>query len=381
MPPLGLMYLSSSLKSQGIGVKFYDEAGRQKQRRVPSAKYYGITATTPQFPAAVELLRHLKNRHPAAKVCLGGPHATLRPNDGMRAGFDCVVIGEGERAILNFMEGCSGISEFPVRDLNNLPFPDRSMAADYEYLIDGKLAATMMTSRGNCPFSCVFCTKSWKTPLRFRSEQSVKSELKHLRNLGYEAVMLYDDEFFLNISRDYKIMQALHRHGFVWRCFTRSTLVTPRLATDAYNYGCREILLGVESGSNQILTTVNKQVTYEDNIREIKSLHHAGIRVKASLIIGLPGESLITLSDTWHFCEIVELYVSDWDFDLLVPYPGSPIYEDPDGYEIKFNKADVYAPYKGGEWKAIVSTPTLSKQQITKWRKKFHLRFKGKEYL
>lgn len=373
--------MSSYLKSHGVDVKFYDEAGRTKQRRVPSAKYYGITATTPQFPAAVELLRHLKNRHPASRVCIGGPHVTLRPDDGLKAGFDCVVIGEGEHAILNFMQGCSGISEHPVRDLNNLPFPDRSMASDYEYRIDGKLAATVMTSRGNCPYQCVFCTKSWKTPLRFRSEESVKNELKHLRTLGYEALMIYDDEFFLNIPRDYKIMRSLDRYHFVWRCFSRSTLISSRLACDAYGFGCREVLLGIESGSEQILKTVRKNTTFDENISGITVLHHAGIRVKASLIIGLPGESLITLSDTWHFCEIVEQYVSDWDFSLLVPYPGSPIYENPNGYDIKFDKGDIYVSYKGGEWKAMVSTSTLSKQQITRWRKKFHLRFKGRAYL
>jgi len=382
MPPLGLLYLSAMLKREGVKVHFFDAAGRKKRWWLRSSKFYGITATTPQFPEALKLLQHLKRANPRRMVCIGGPHATLCPEECLDAGFDAVIVGEGDYAIFDFLDGVTGIIEGYVRKIkiNMLPCPDRSLVADYEYSIDGRRATTMMTSRGNCPFRCAFCAKTWTTRLRYRDLDSIRAELSEIRLLGYGAVMIYDDEFFLNIPRDYKIMQALSRYELLWRCFTRSTLIGSGLARDAYRHGCREMLLGVESGSNQILENVHKQVTVEDNIRAIKILHQAGIRVKASLIIGLPGETLDTLAETAKFCEQVAPFVSDWDFSLLVPYPGSPIYEHPERYDIKF-ESKLYAPYKGGKWKAVASTSELSARAITKWRRAFHLRFKGRAYL
>jgi len=168
MPPLGLLYIASSLERAGVKVNFVDMAGGSPQT-IPKTEYYGMTATTPQFHDAVEILRKIRFVNPESKVCIGGPHATLRPSECLEAGFDAVVVGEGELAIHDFLNGEMGVLEHRVGDIDSIPFPDRRLVKDYDYRIDGERATTIMTSRGNCPYRCAFCAHVWKTKLRFRS--------------------------------------------------------------------------------------------------------------------------------------------------------------------------------------------------------------------
>jgi len=113
------------------------------------------------------------------------------------------------------------------------------------------------------------------------------------------------------------------------------------------------------------------------NKKAIKNLYDCGIRAKGAMIIGLPGETQKTLTETWNFCEEMEDFVSDWDFSVLVPYPGSDIYENPSKYDIFFDRKDIYKPFKvGNDWRAVVSTSGLNGDTITDWRNKFHQRFK-----
>ena len=380
MPNLGLLYISSYLKSRGVKVNFVDLAGEDKE--IPVTGHYGITATTPQFPEAVKILKRIKSSNPDSKVLIGGPHATLMPEECVDAGFDWTIQGEGEWAIHDILKSPTSYEGYPVLatslpDINGLPFPDRSLVKDYTYTIDGKKATTMVTSRGNCPFNCAFCSKTWKTKMRFRSVENVVEEAKELKKFNYSGIQFYDDELFINRERDFEICSRLKDLELVWRCFTRSNLVDEEMAAIASESGCKEMLIGIESGSDDILKNIDKGVTVEQDVEAVKILHRHNIRVKAAMIIGLPGESDETLKETWKFCESMKPYIADFDFTILIPYPGSPIFEHPEKYDIKFKVKDVTAPYKGGSWRSIVSTSRLSEEQITKWREKFHLKFKG----
>lgn len=339
--------------------------------------------TTPQFPQAVEILKVLKAGDSEVQVCIGGPHATLCPTECLGVGFDAVVVGDGELAIHDFLAGERGIITHTVPNIDQVPFPDRSLVQDYDYRIDGEKATTIMTSRGSCPYRCAFCSKSWPYPIKFRSPENVRAEMKEIKSLGYNAIMIYDDEFFLNPNRDYQICLDLWKLGFVWRCFTRSNLVNENMAEVLAQTGCREVLIGVESGSNTILKNIHKGVTVQQNIQAIETLHKNGVRVKAAMIVMLPGESEETLKETWSFCERVEDMVSDWDFTLCTAYPGSPIYKHPEQYDLHFDKAAIYSAYKGAgspHWKPQkVWTSKLTFEEGLEWRDKFEKRVKLKE--
>jgi len=380
MPPLGILYILASLKQMKFDADFIDLAGGV-EAEIPLSKAFGITATTAQYPNALFLLKRLKKSYPDIKVAIGGPHATLVSEKCISDGFDSVVVGEGEFVTGQLATGRkSGIIRAPsIQNLDLLPFPDRSLVADYNYTIDRKRTATMMSSRG-CPYACTFCSKNWRRKIRFRSAGNVICEAEEIAKLGYEGIMFYDDEMLFDWERDRQIYEGIYDLGFVWRCFTRANFLHLEKYRKRINKmadtGCKEILIGVESGCDHILKNINKQTTVKMNESAIKNLYNHGIRVKAAMIVGLPDETNETLTDTWNFCEKMEDFVSDWDFSVLVPYPGSDIYENSSKYDVFFDTADIYHPFKvGNEWRAVVSTHGLSRDAITNWRNKFHKRF------
>jgi len=363
-PFLGPLYLSAVLKKAGHEVKVIDLVAGQEIPKI-EADYIGITATTPQFPRAAEILSLLKARNPNQKVMIGGPHASADPDACLRWPFDHICIGEGEdyvKAKTHLM-----VEEFGlVTDLDSIPFPDWDAIdlSQYHYFIDGKRTMSMLTSRG-CPFSCAFCCKSpWGQRIRYRSAENVIEEIGLLRKRGYEGLMLYDDEFFLNEERDLKIVQGLGAAGMVWRCFSRSDIIMKHLdlIKVAAKNGLKEILIGCESGSDEILKNINKGTRRYMNEEAIAFLQSLNVRVKAALIIGLPGENIHTIKATERFVEKVQ--PDSVDFTVLRVMPGSDIWNRPENYDLKFSLD--YQPYKGkpGEYAAGVSTSALTAQEI-----------------
>ena len=377
MPPLGILSIMASLKEQGYSAEFVDLAGGNNVD-IPDCDLYGITSTTAQYPAAVKIKNKLKSKYPNSSIIIGGAHATVVPDNCLNDGFDAVLVGEGELHIQRFLNGERGkIIGIQTKNLDQLPFPDRKEVIDYSYTIDGLKATTIMTSRG-CPYKCSFCAKTW-SGIRFRSSENVLKEALEIKELGFKALMCYDDEFLFSLKRDREIFEGFNKLGLIWRCFTRADLLlkNPEMAEFMAKNGCREVLIGVESGDDDILRNINKGTTAKINEKAIKTLHAAGIRVKAAMIIGLPGETNETLKNTYEFCERLDPYVSDWDFSVLIPYPGSDLYENSNKYDIKFDKKDIYKPFKMNEgWEALVSTESLTREEITKKRNEFHARFK-----
>jgi len=376
MPPLGILYIIAALKEKGIHATLIDLALREQT--IPWSETYGVTSNTPQFPYVKKLLTSHAFPNPDAKICIGGPHATLCPQVCLDAGFNTVVVGEGERAIFNFLDGEQGIIEAPIiKDLDTLSFPDRTLAKEYDYRVDGKWTTTIMTSRG-CPFNCAFCCKNWNG-IRFRSWQNIAKELEEIQNLGYEGIQFEDDAVWYNPRRDLKLFPILRGLDLVWRAPIRADFVTEERAKIMKSCGCKEVFIGVESGSDFILKTITKGITVKQNEAALKIFHEADVRVKIGIVLGLPSETEETIKKTWDFCERMEPYIADFGITTLIPYPGSRIYDHREDYDIQFDENAIYEPHTGG--KCVVSTSALSREIIGDWRRKFYRRFKGRDYL
>jgi len=372
-PFLGPLYLSAVLKKEGHDVKVIDLVAGQEIPAI-EADYIGITATTPQFPRAVEINYALKLKYPHTPIMIGGPHASANPEECKKY-FDFVCVGEGER-FLQYITAMKptvcdwGMSLPYIDDLDDIPFPDWDAIdlSQYHYLIDGKRTMNILTSRG-CPYACAFCCKApWGQRIRYRSAENVIEEIGLLRIRGYEGLMLYDDEFFLNVSRDAEIVEALGKSGMVWRCFSRADVIMKHadlIAAAAAN-GLKEILIGCESGSKDILKSINKGTTPVMNEEAIDFLKSLKVRMKAALIVGLPGETPDTIKATERFVERVK--PDSVDFTVLRVMPGSDIWNHPDRYDLKFSPD--YKPYKTkpGEYEAGVSTSAMTARQIVEAR-------------
>ena len=118
---------------------------------------------------------------------------------------------------------------------------------------------------------------------------------------------------------------------YCYRCFTRADLIDEEAAYAMGQTGCVEVLIGCESGSDRILANVNKGTTRQQNLKAISLLKKGRIRVKAAIIIGLPGESWESIEETKSFIEEAE--PDDVDFTILSVYPGSDIWRNPSRYD------------------------------------------------
>jgi radical SAM superfamily enzyme YgiQ (UPF0313 family) len=344
---------------------------------------WALTGTTPQREAMADVIARAD-----VPVIVGGPHATADPEDVLAMGATAVVRGEGERALVELLErggpGPDGIVDAArITDLDALAFPDRSEARRYRYTITDRRgrdheATTMITSRG-CPHRCAFCSHAvWGHRCTARSPGNVTAEAWELRECwGYDAVHLFDDTLALSPRRALDIADGLRSLGMTWRCFLRADQCTPALLHAMAVSGCAEVGLGVESGSQAVLDAVHKGETVAQQACAIADAKRAGLRVKAFLIVGLPGETWETIDDTARF--LAHTRPDDIDVSVLQVYPGSPIAADPAAFGVTLEARPTW--YKGtpGGYTASHRTAALSADDLVAARDYLEARFKPRK--
>lgn len=383
-PPLGVLYLAAALRDKH-DVKVLDMAGASDPMseidRI-DADYVCFTATTPQFPSACAINAELPEK---SITIIGGVHVTHIPDEGFP--FSVIVRGEGERALKKIVDTgvTRGVYQYPeVADIDTIPFPDRS-AVDihsYKYEIDDTPATTMMSSRG-CPYACAFCSSIWRK-VRFHSAAYVIRELDMIQSYGFDAVQFFDDVFTLKRKRLETICEGLKRRKMSWRCFISGNTSTAGLLSLMAKSGCKEVAIGIESGSDSMLQTIHKCSTSKQNKKAIQMAHAVGIQVKGLFIVGLPGESEMTIAETEAF--INECPCDDYDFSLLSVLPNSDIYKNHSKYDLIRNTTETdYRKmwYKGtpGMYEAEEATSTLSATELTGIRAELEKKYKPKELL
>ena len=356
MPPLGLMMLSALLKRDGIRCQIIDQGLGDE---LPDGDLF-FTGTTPQVN---EMERFLFKGYRV----LGGPHASINPEETYRTSlYSCVVAGEGENVIKDILiYRPTGVIHAPrITDLDSLPFPDRIDAHRYDWTIDGRKATTMVTSRG-CTGKCAFCCRTLDRKIYFRSAKSVIAEMHEIVRLGFGAVMFYDDSIAMKKDRLIEICKGIAKLDIIWRCFIRSDQVSYELLQIMALAGCREVLIGIESGSDTILKNIQKHETAEMHKKAIANAKKAGLRVKALMIAGLPGETWETIEESKQF--LLETKPDSLDVTILQVYQGCPISKTPENYDITFSDPIWYKGRKG-EYVSTVSTSAMSAEEIVKAR-------------
>src|SRR3989344_1493132 len=366
---LGILKIAAVLEQAGMHVEVLDLSGIKNfldvvrdYVRTTSIKCFGITATTPQLPAATLIANAIKNMR-NVKIILGGPHVTLvnsayrkenllnRKGRASRAmaqlekTFDVLVAGDGEEAIfVALKKGAPKIVDadqvnselfLTNKQLTELPWPARHLVdvESYHYIIDGIPAISIIAQLG-CPFGCGFCggrdTATFRK-IRMRTSENIVDEMKKLyTTYGFKGFMMYDDELNVNpkmIELMRLIRQTQTDLGTEWRLrgFIKSQLLTDIQAEAMYEAGFRWILVGFESGSESILDAINKKATREENTRCINIAKQHGLKVKALMSIGHPGENLVTVSDTRTW--LLENKPDDFDVSIITCYPGTPYYD------------------------------------------------------
>lgn len=368
-PPLGILYLKSFLEKEGIYVKLEDDFDFKNINKYKEFHYIGISCTTPQSREAEIIFREIKKNFSLKKVIIGGAHASFYTEECIKAGYDHIVLGDGEKSLLDILNGCNEkILKNPIDSskMNSLPLPfrDAGFLSNYHYKLDSLKTTTAITSRG-CPFNCAFCEHA-KTKPRYYNSERIKQELSEISALGYEAVMFFDDLFAVNQRRVEELCDIIKDFKIKFRCFGHVKCMTPKMAETLAEAGCVETGVGMESGSQEILNIVKLPTsTVKESYEYIKICHQFGIRVKAFFMIGLPGETCETIKETEEF--IATSGIDDFDLVVYYPYKGTRIRDHIKEYDISLiNDADTIGYYKGrkGGTEISIRTSFLSGEEI-----------------
>jgi anaerobic magnesium-protoporphyrin IX monomethyl ester cyclase len=425
---LGILRVAAVLEQAGhdvrvldlSGVSNYVEAARDYARG-SDVMVYGFTATTPQLPATIAIADEILWAQPKAHLILGGPHVTLvnaahkrgvsrasRALGQLLPHFRTFVCGDGEKAIFKALNNDGMSPEDLIVDadeiksdlfltnqaLTELPLPARHLVdvESYHYTIDGAKATSIIAQLG-CPFGCGFCGGRMSPMLRkirMRSVESIIQELVYLyKTYGFTGFMFYDDELNVNpgvvglmnaiamLGEDLKV-------GFKLRGFVKAELFTDEQAAAMHRAGFRWILCGFESGSPRILKNIQKRATREDNTRCVEIARRHGLKVKALMSIGHPGESAKTVRETKNW--LLEVKPDDFDATIITTYPGTPYYDhavetspgvwryviNDDalyGLEVDYTKtADYYKGNPDDGYKSYVYTEHLNGENLVRLR-------------
>lgn len=336
--PLGILYLASVVKKEGFIVEIIDM--RDGEKLLPKAKFYGFSSTTPTIKKAKELSHQVEG-----KTIIGGPHASLLPEDCRE--FDYIVSGEGEEAILAILTGKisapAHIFGKRLEDLDAIPYPAWDMTDCFSQELfpgerygKGEKGMTVIASRG-CPYNCHFCGNVYKSPMVYRSARNIIGELEELKKRGVSHIRFEDDNFTIHPQLD-DLCLDIHKLDISWKCHTRSKILRLEQAKIMKWAGCEEMGIGVESADDKVLEINNKQEEVSDHLRAIKILREAGIRSKTYFVAGLPGETDETLKINQAF--FIASKPDKWTLSTFTPYPGSEIYKHPEQFGITIKDKD-----------------------------------------
>lgn len=362
-PYLGQQYIAASLLHAGHEVLALDMAalrweGSDEDAAQAAARFapdvIGMTLFTLNARRGYLLAQILRDRlDPAPLLVAGGPHPTVCPDEPLEHGFDVVVSGEGERAILDVvaareevgrLEGRAGIRVRPGRgaprealeELDGLPFPLLSYPA-YEarwYAAEGHVVpGGLMTSRG-CPARCTFCA-NYVTgrAYRWRSAGDVLQEMLALREAwGVQHFPFWDDAFTARRPRLVELCEAIlaepRLEGITWTCITPGNMVRPEELRLMRRAGCVAINFGIESGDYNILKVIQKGQRPEQVRAAVAAAKDAGMTTIVNFMFGFPEEGLEELGNTLAFMESLAPHVDFFNNrGVLVPFPGTAIYD------------------------------------------------------
>jgi len=360
-PPLGIMYIDSFLKTNNYNSKILNLDGKIIDKEIveaflnPTPKIIGITTLTgPTFlQRAINLSKLIKDIKPEVFVIWGGSHASLFPELSLSTGLiDAVVIGDGEYPIFSLLSVIekldtmepSEIQGLMFKNSKKLPMPSVTYNLDQipfpsfispfnQYITknDGYLGVRstfMITSRG-CAFRCGFCytnaikNKTW----RARSISNVIEEIKYfVEKHDVKGVYFLDDLFFKDKHRvvDFCNKLTSEKINIKWFCDLRANQCEIEILKIMKSAGCMHIYIGVESGSERILKLLNKGISIDEIKSAFKVTKDLGINTTASIILGFPGETEEDLKKTLDLAE--EISATDYDVQLYIPYPNTPIY-------------------------------------------------------
>jgi radical SAM superfamily enzyme YgiQ (UPF0313 family) len=357
--PIGLL----SIASNNPNTKIYDLNHDSEDKLLSDIQRYkpktvGISVyTSAIYHEAVRLAKSINGPRTVA----GGHHATAMAGT-LLPYFDTVIQGEGELSleIANTQDGIIKSYTPSLNRLRNINFSMLDMK-NYNLLQSGKRTGTIISSRG-CFGDCSFCGKL-SNKVRYEPVNKILDQVHQLKEHKFEAIYFVDDIFTQSEKRMKEIVECI---DMPYRVTTRADLLNRSKLELLSETGCDWISLGIESGNDEILRKSNKGMTTDQNYDAVKLANEFNIKTKGFFIIGLPGETERSARDTIDFSlSLKNNGLTQADFYYLCPFPGTPIWKDPEKFEIDiidFNYGNYLQAGKSA--KCVVNTKELSASRI-----------------
>jgi hopanoid biosynthesis associated radical SAM protein HpnJ len=287
------------------------------------------------------------------EVCEGRPFAEV---NGLSFRKDGRIIHTPERELITNMDELPWVVDVYKRDLEIEKYFIGYL--DHPYL-------SVYSGRG-CPAQCTFCL--WPQTIgghryRVRSPENVAAEMAHAKKLFPQVREFFfdDDTFTANLPRAREIAKRLKQLGITWSCSSRANVnyETLKLMKEC---GLRVLMVGYESGSQEILNRIKKGINIEEAKQFTKHCRDLGILIHGTFVLGLPIETPETIEQTIRYA--MELDVFSIQVSLAAPYPGTELYEQArqNGWFVKPNHADLV--HGDGFQDTSLQYPGLSKEQI-----------------
>lgn len=313
----------------------------------------GITCNSQNYKSALNIAKIAKNYNQKIHTIIGGPHPSLSGKESINNPYiDICVQGEGEKTIVELiqtlqnhqdLDSIKGICfkknkqliknpprEF-ISDLDSLSFPHQYIT---QTLIDHKKYSLssfkgIFATRG-CPNNCLFCGSKniWSRHTRYRSPQNVVKEITSLMNHGHKYIR-FEDDTFGGMNKQYidTLCNLIIKKcpTIKWECEMNVSAVTKSTISIMKKAGCKLIQLGVESGNNQILKDIHKNITIQQAFSASKIIKKQNILLEVFFMVGFPQETQESLNDT--LTAINKINANFTVYSIFTPYPGTEIFK------------------------------------------------------
>lgn len=417
--PLWLIYAAAYCEKNGYEIVFLDAPAKQLdeenslayiKQNASDADLFVFGTSTPSIKSDVRFASEIKELFPQAFTLLVGTHPSARPEETMSysSQIDAVAIGEYDNIVLELADTIKANGETgkvrglcikdgntyrrtapmpAMRNLDEIPFASEFIAKhldprDYFFAAATYPSIQIFTGRG-CPFRCNFCVYPQTMhghAFRARTAENVVAEFEYIANNFPEVkeVVIEDDTFTANKKRVLEICSQLVERKLNkrlrWLCNARVNLDLETMKA-MKKAGCRLIIPGIESGSQEILDNIKKGTKVEQFHSYVSNAKKAGLLIHACYMVGNCGETKETMQQTLDLA--LKLNTDTAQFFPLIPYPGTEAYDwaFQNGYiELDYDK---YCR-PDGTHNTVLSLPGLSAQEMVDFcnmaRKKYYLR-------
>jgi glycosyltransferase involved in cell wall biosynthesis/radical SAM superfamily enzyme YgiQ (UPF0313 family) len=356
--PLGILSVGSHLKRSGYKVKLVNITEKQINEtaaliaeKKPLA--VGLSVMTGiQTRHSAELSKRIKDLNKQIPIVWGGIHPSLLPEQCLSEDYiDFVVISEGELTMADLIEKIAKQESLtdvlglgykqegkiminPLRpfianlDDFRLDFSLLDLNSYISPLKNFKRTIAYKASRG-CPFNCTFCYNNAFNQNKWRvwSVNAVIEDILWLKeNYQIDAIKFYDDNFFVDKNRAFEILKRI---DLPTHLEVRIDTIDEDLAKKLKVFRVFDMLIGVESGSNRILSLIDKRFTVDRTIAGVKLLAKYDLPATYSAIVGLPTEIKEEFEQTVDlFYQIQQIHPQAvFSLGAYLPYPGSRMYD------------------------------------------------------